>query len=53
MGLKLIKEQKGLAALRFAKGDGEMVLHDDPDLPSGKCITSWTMSGRFLISGLL
>ena len=36
LGLKLIKEQKGLAALRFAQGEGEMVLHDDPDLPAGE-----------------
>lgn len=36
MGLKLIKEQKGVAALRFAQGEGEMVLHDDPDLPAGE-----------------
>src|SRR5215212_3825025 len=36
MGLKLIKEQKGVAALRFAHGEGEMVLHDDPDLPAGE-----------------
>jgi catechol 2,3-dioxygenase-like lactoylglutathione lyase family enzyme len=36
MGMKLIKEQKGAAALRFAHGEGEMVLHDDPDLPTGE-----------------
>src|SRR4051812_50191544 len=36
MGMKLIKEQKGAAALRFAQGEGEMVLHDDPDLPAGE-----------------
>lgn len=36
MGLKLIKEQKGVAALRFAEGEGEIVLHENPDLPSGE-----------------
>jgi len=36
MGMKLIKEQKGAAALRFAHGEGEMVLHDNPDLPTGE-----------------
>jgi catechol 2,3-dioxygenase-like lactoylglutathione lyase family enzyme len=36
MGLKLIKQQKGMAFLRFAQGEGEMVLHDDPDLPAGE-----------------
>src|SRR5204862_6874360 len=36
MGMKLVKEQKGAAALRFAQGEGEMVLHDDPDLPAGE-----------------
>ena len=36
MGMKLVKEQKGAAALRFAQGEGEMLLHDDPDLPTGE-----------------
>jgi catechol 2,3-dioxygenase-like lactoylglutathione lyase family enzyme len=36
MGLKLIKEEKGLASLRFAEGEGEMTLHENPDLPSGE-----------------
>src|SRR5437763_14047835 len=36
MGMKLLKEQKGAAALRFAQGEGEMLLHDDPDLPTGE-----------------
>ncbi len=36
MGMKLVKERKGAAALRFAQGEGEMVLHDDPDLPAGE-----------------
>src|ERR1041385_9063207 len=36
MGMKLLKEQKGAAALQFAQGEGEMVLHDDPDLPAGE-----------------
>src|SRR3954468_17219265 len=36
MGMKLVKEQKGAAALRFSQGEGEMLLHDDPDLPTGE-----------------
>jgi catechol 2,3-dioxygenase-like lactoylglutathione lyase family enzyme len=36
MGMTLLKEQKGVAALRFAQGEGEMVLHNDPDLPAGE-----------------
>ncbi len=36
MGMKLVKEQKGAAALRFGQGEGEMLLHDDPDLPTGE-----------------
>jgi len=36
MGMKVVKEQKGVAALRFAQGEGEMVLHENPDLPSGE-----------------
>jgi catechol 2,3-dioxygenase-like lactoylglutathione lyase family enzyme len=36
MGMKLAKEQKGAAALHFAQGEGEILLHDDPDLPTGE-----------------
>ena len=36
MGMNLVKEQKGVAALRFAQGEAEMVLHDNPDLPAGE-----------------
>jgi len=36
MGMKLLMQQKGAAALRFAQGEGELVLHDDPDQPSGE-----------------
>jgi catechol 2,3-dioxygenase-like lactoylglutathione lyase family enzyme len=33
LGLTLIKQDKRLASLRFADGDGEIVLHADADLP--------------------
>lgn len=36
LGMKLLKEQRGAAALRFAQGEGELVLHSDPDQPSGE-----------------
>lgn len=33
MGLRLIRQSKSLANLRFPDGHGEIVLHSDPDLP--------------------
>jgi len=33
LGLTLIKQDKRLASLKFAEGDGEIVLHADADLP--------------------
>jgi catechol 2,3-dioxygenase-like lactoylglutathione lyase family enzyme len=35
LGMKLIREEKRVASLRFADADcGEVILHSDPDLPS-------------------
>jgi catechol 2,3-dioxygenase-like lactoylglutathione lyase family enzyme len=36
MGLKLLAQQKGAAALGFAQGEGELVLHEDENQPSGE-----------------
>src|ERR1700733_3093309 len=33
LGLTLVKQDKRLASLKFAEGDGEIVLHADADLP--------------------
>lgn len=34
LGLKLIKQDKRVASLKLADGEGEIVLHNDPDLPA-------------------
>jgi catechol 2,3-dioxygenase-like lactoylglutathione lyase family enzyme len=34
LGLKLLKQEKRIATFRLADDSGELVLHDDPDLPA-------------------
>ena len=34
LGMKLHRHDAHLASFRFAQGDGELILHDDPDLPA-------------------
>lgn len=34
LGMKLLKQEKSIATLRFADDDSELVLHTDPDLPA-------------------
>jgi catechol 2,3-dioxygenase-like lactoylglutathione lyase family enzyme len=34
LGLRLIKEDRGLASLKWVEGEAELVLHSDPDLPA-------------------